>query len=334
MGLRDLTRQAVEAAITEFDSLGRSTFLKRYGFGEAKTFYIKWNDNLYDSKAIAGAAHGKLPGQLPLRSDEFSGGENTVKRALENLGFIVVDERSASARNPTWARDELILALDLYVQFKGNPPGKGSSEIVELSTLLNKMGSQFAGVTREFRNANGVYMKIMNFRRFDPAYSAQGKVGLQRGGKDEEFVWNQFAQHPVELHAAAKAIRSHIGGGSAPSIDEESDIAEAPEGRLLTRQHQIRERSRAIIEAKKRKVLQLRGKLTCEACGFDFEEHYGERGRGFIEVHHVKPVHTLTTGSKTNLEDLSLLCSNCHRMIHVRSPWLTVAQIAGMYKRQ
>ena len=30
-----------------------------------------------------------------------------------------------SARNPPWSRDELILALDLYVRFKGNPPGKG-----------------------------------------------------------------------------------------------------------------------------------------------------------------------------------------------------------------
>ena len=36
-------------------------------------------------------------------------------------------------RNPGWTRDELILALDLYVRFKGNPPGKGSAEIMGLS---------------------------------------------------------------------------------------------------------------------------------------------------------------------------------------------------------
>ena len=44
------------------------------------------------------------------------------------------------ARNPTWSRDELILTLDLYVQFKGNPPGKTSKEVTELSDLLNMMG--------------------------------------------------------------------------------------------------------------------------------------------------------------------------------------------------
>jgi 5-methylcytosine-specific restriction protein A len=47
-----------------------------------------------------------------------------------------------STKNPTWSRDELILALDLYVRFKGNPPGKTSAEVVELSHLLNEMGSQ------------------------------------------------------------------------------------------------------------------------------------------------------------------------------------------------
>lgn len=29
----------------------------------------------------------------------------------------------------------------------------------------------------------------------------------------------------------------------------------------------------------------------CTICGFDFEAAYGERGRGFIEVHHVKPLY-------------------------------------------
>ena len=46
------------------------------------------------------------------------------------------------ARNPTWSRDELILTLDLYLQFKGNAPGKTSKNILQLSDLLNKMGAQ------------------------------------------------------------------------------------------------------------------------------------------------------------------------------------------------
>jgi hypothetical protein len=59
---------------------------------------------------------------------------------------------------------------NLYVRFKGNPPGKGSPEIVGLSSLLNRIASGSAGEAADFRNPNGVYMKLMNFRRFDPIY--------------------------------------------------------------------------------------------------------------------------------------------------------------------
>jgi 5-methylcytosine-specific restriction protein A len=39
----------------------------------------------------------------------------------------------------------------------------------------------------------------------------------------------------------------------------------------------------------------------CKICGFSFEETYGERGAGFIEVHHLTPVSQLKTSTKVNL---------------------------------
>lgn len=57
--------------------------------------------------------------------------------------------------------------------------------------------------------------------------------------------------------------------------------------------------------------------LCCEVCGFDFEKVYGERGYGFIEVHHNKPLYTFEDECTVDPEkDLNCLCSNCHRMIH------------------
>ncbi len=44
-----------------------------------------------NSKAVAGVAYGKqFPDRGPLRSDDFSGGEETVRPVLEKLGFTVV----------------------------------------------------------------------------------------------------------------------------------------------------------------------------------------------------------------------------------------------------
>jgi len=93
---------------------------------------------------------------------------------------------------------------------------------------------------------------------------------------------------------------------------------------LYAQLHRTRERSRKLVEQRKQKALAEFGRLRCEVCRFDFEECYGDRGRGFIEAHHTKPLETLVEGSKTRLEDLALLCANCHRMVHSARPWLTV----------
>ena len=57
--------------------------------------------------------------------------------------------------------------------------------------------------------------------------------------------------------------------------------------------------------------------VTCQICGFNFEEKYGEHGKDFIEVHHLKPLHALEEEMVINPEtDLICVCANCHRMIH------------------
>ena len=57
---------------------------------------------------------------------------------------------------------------------------------------------------------------------------------------------------------------------------------------------------------------------NCMACGFNYEEYYGEIGKGFIEVHHVVPLASVGE-TETNPEtDLVVLCANCHRMAHRR----------------
>ncbi len=83
-------------------------------------------------------------------------------------------------RSPIWTRDELILVLDLYVHHNGNPPGKTSKEVLELSDLLNAMGRSIDGKQDTYRNPAGVYMKAMNFRRFDTAYASTGRSSLTR----------------------------------------------------------------------------------------------------------------------------------------------------------
>ncbi len=72
----------------------------------------------------------------------------------------------------------------------------------------------------------------------------------------------------------------------------------------------------------------------CLVCGFDFEERYGEQGKGFIEVHHLKPVSELGGNTKVNPKtDMVVVCSNCHKMIHrKRDSVLSIEELKSMYK--
>ena len=107
-------------------------------------------------------------------------------------------------RNPKWAREELILALDLY--FRCNPVHTSVSnpEVIELSRILNLLTiHQNKPDASKFRNPNGVYMKLCNFLRFDPGYTGSG---LKAGGQQEESIWKEFASNQMRLRAEATKI--------------------------------------------------------------------------------------------------------------------------------
>ena len=91
MTLADLTSSAaVRRALDEFDDLGREAFLAKYRFGPATRYFVMHDGRQYDSKAIAGAAYGfQFPLLGALRAADFSGGDATVRRKLEDLGFVV-----------------------------------------------------------------------------------------------------------------------------------------------------------------------------------------------------------------------------------------------------
>lgn len=66
----------------------------------------------------------------------------------------------------------------------------------------------------------------------------------------------------------------------------------------------------------------------CSVCDFDFEKTYGEHGRGFIHVHHLKPISEIRAEYQLNpTEDLRPVCPNCHAMLH-RFP--SVMSIEGL----
>lgn len=259
--------------------------------------------------------------------DEFPSFLEMLDRA--KYQFIGLDEgQRKKARNPDWTRDEIMLALEFYLDHRNKIPGKGSAEIATLSEEIKRVAIALGlSGDEKFRNVNGVYMKIMNIRSHDPAYTSQGKVGLASASKLEEEVWSRFGEDLPALKTLNASIRAQCAGSQVDPLYAEYDepeVAEATEGRIVTRLHRGRERSRKLVERKKNLFLKANGSLRCEACDFDFSQFYGSRGEGYIECHHTKPLHEMKPNEKTKLSDLALLCANCHRVIHAKRPWLTL----------
>ncbi len=110
-------------------------------------------------------------------------------------------------RNPPWAEEELILALDLYLR-RGRLSA-ADPDVVNLSQVLNDLTihSERPDEAR-FRNPNGVALKLANFAAIDPTYDNRGMV---RGSKRDAMVWDQYSSDDDTRAAIAAAIRDGLG---------------------------------------------------------------------------------------------------------------------------
>jgi len=112
------------------------------------------------------------------------------------------------------------------------------------------------------------------------------------------------------------------------NMDTTQDDGGFSEGRQNLKKHLCRERNHELIRvAKERHKVENNGSLPCSICKMTFSGKYGVLGDGFIEAHHIKPVSQMKDGEKTKIEDLIMVCSNCHSMLHRRKPWPTKEQI-------
>ncbi|SBW18600.1 HNH endonuclease [Candidatus Protofrankia californiensis] len=324
--LADVTRPGVLAAIAEFDRVGRDEFLRVTGFRRARDYYLEFDGRLYDSKAIVGYAHGAATG-TPLRPEDFSGGDKTVATRLRALDFTI-----RQFRRFDWTRDEIVLACALVEGNDWRTVAQEDPRAIELSRLLQTQAIHpLEGRAPTFRNPAGVERKTSDIVSRLPNYAGTPTNGNRLDGE----VLREFLDHPEETRALAAAIKAALADGETASAEvPDPDLTDlsVEEGGVLLRTHLRRERSPRLRRDKLADAKRRGQAIACEACGFDFFRVYGPRGLDYIECHHRLPLHV---GGKTHtrLKDLALICSNCHRMIHRKAPWLTVEELRILVNR-
>lgn len=241
-----------------------------------------------------------------------------------------------------WSETELILACDLVVTNGWSAVRANDSRAHELSELLRSLPENSNELEDpKFRSAGSVKAKTNNLVTARDSYHGKGT----RGSALDEVIVQRFEQNKAGMQALARILRDDartLWSGGDGFVDEALLRPAAPSGLGTTSAAEGRERLVRVISRERdpklraAKILhttQVTGGLGCEVCGFDFQEVYGDRGRDYAEVHHVTPLH-VSGEVETLLEDLAVLCANCHRMVHRGRTWLTPDQLRSLVEEQ
>lgn len=149
---------AVQAALDEYEQLGKEAFLRKYGFREAASYLVRnpRTQGLADSKAIAGAALGyQYPERGGLGPKDFSGGAATVRPVLERLGFEVVHEGTpSSAASTHWSSEEVAaIVADYLAMLLAELSGQAVNKSAHRRALLRRLNGRSEAAI-EFKHGN------------------------------------------------------------------------------------------------------------------------------------------------------------------------------------
>jgi len=229
-------------------------------------------------------------------------------------------------------RDLVIPAL---VTIRNNPGINTSELIKQLQNYLKPSGKD----NEKIENRNDTYFsqKVRNLKSHDTLseftdYDAEKGWFINPKGKEylssnkekvkafEDLLIKNFEYHTIIefLQQNTSSSTTSIEEDGFRYFDEDEEIEEGnvQYSRIKTRTRSAKLRREAIKHFKDSE-----GKIQCSICGFDFEDKYGTLGKGFIEIHHKKPIYTYSDQDQKQmvseiLNNLMPVCPNCHRMIH------------------
>lgn len=342
--LAQITADAVDKAVLEFDKLGRDQFLKQYKFGKAKEYYLVLNGARYDSKAIVGAAYQHVSEDgKPLK--KFPGGERTVGRLLTRLGFEV-EKISSGLPQPNFERGRIYSRRnDIHAPFGGQQQGGIATPLGPYVFLFTgQQGTNYG--YHDGKRTDGVFeytgegqtgdMQFIKGNKAIRDHAADGKdlllfETLKAKGKCRymgSFVCDGWTIRTGKDKTGAN--RKIIVFDLVPAENLEPanlDLHEPPDPRISL--DELRKRAYAAaasptgsqgqskrnVYARSRDVrnwVLARAKGICEACNIPapFER---TDGTPYLEPHHTR---RLSDGGPDHPRWVGAICPTCHRKIH------------------
>lgn len=230
----------------------------------------------------------------------------------------------------------IIPSLQVFSRRKN---GTTTSELIDILTEIMQPKGKDAEIIPG-RNDTFFSQKVRNlrshstFERKNLAQYVNEKYYITEDGlnlledKYEEYEYINSGYFSIE---AQKSANINLLNNHNKHFIPEDEIAE---GKLVTTTNKTRKRSTKLRKYAFDYYSKI-GEIKCAVCNFNFEEKYGDYGKYYIELHHIKPVSVYEeNGEITNLDEarknLVPLCSNCHRILHKNN--ITVEQLIEVIK--
>lgn len=185
---------------------------------------------------------------------------------------------------------------------------------------IPKRGRKYLFYCQSYMKETEDILKLYSLEKFyleewNKYYLENPNLGLQQKEEFSRVDWVWLVQ---DFHLFVH--RNILGlykkkGGKKIEIAEDNEPT-AIEGNSILAIHMRYERNSGLIKKIKQRAILENKMLNCEVCGFSFLDVYGKVGEGFIEAHHKNPLSEREGEKVTKKEDVALLCSNCHRMLH------------------
>jgi putative restriction endonuclease len=159
------------------------------------------------------------------------------------------------AERKLWTRDELILALNLYLKLPFGKLHSGTPQIIHIANLIG-------------RSASSVAMRLNNFASVDPYHQQRGIVGLSGGRKQVEPIWNEFINNKDELLFESERI---LADKEHKTIEDKfSDALEGTEH--LKGEYKVREVKTRVNQNVFRQIVIANYSGKCAVSGIDIPD--------------------------------------------------------------
>lgn len=210
-------------------------------------------------------------------------------------------------------------------------------------TILSRDDSHFYDVFNRSKNLNSgdtIYFTFDSYIVAKATFVGEIKIDRKRSKK---YIYGHKLKN-IQLLDISEKINNRIFGARTTYIDNKKrkEIKRVLKSNTSIYPDEIPDDNISIKEGAKKSVTvnvyerspKARGRCLdkygyiCSICSFDFEKKYGDIGKNFIHVHHLKPLSEIDENYEVDpVKDLRPVCPNCHAMLHRKNPAYSIEEI-------